>query len=83
MITIVAHFCTQVVKFIFGGRNSGQNAGGKTKERLGIPLKVTNERVNFRLARDPGISAIDSYKPTYEDFSSPEAEMAEARPRRD
>jgi hypothetical protein len=23
-ITIVAHFCTQVVKFIFGGRNSGQ-----------------------------------------------------------
>ena len=24
MITIVAHFCTQVVKLIFGGRNSGQ-----------------------------------------------------------
>jgi len=24
MITIVSHFCTQVVKFIFGGRNSGQ-----------------------------------------------------------
>jgi hypothetical protein len=24
MITIVAHFWMQVVKFIFGGRNSGQ-----------------------------------------------------------
>jgi len=52
MITIVTHFRAQVVKFIFGGRNSGQNAGGKTKERLGVPLKVTNERVDFRLVRD-------------------------------
>jgi hypothetical protein len=32
MITIVAHFGTQVVKFIFGGRNSGQNAAGKKRE---------------------------------------------------
>jgi hypothetical protein len=60
MITIVAHFCTRVVKFIFGGRNSGQNAGGKRKERLSIPLKVTNERVNFRLTRNPGSVAIGS-----------------------
>jgi hypothetical protein len=26
MIAIVAHFCAEVVKFIFDGRNSGQSA---------------------------------------------------------
>jgi hypothetical protein len=29
MITIVTYFRSQVVKFIFAGRNSGQNAEGK------------------------------------------------------
>jgi hypothetical protein len=29
MITIVTYFRSQVVKFIFGGRNSGQNAEEK------------------------------------------------------
>jgi hypothetical protein len=34
MITIVAHFCTQVVRFIFGGRNSGQ--GEKRSDRSAL-----------------------------------------------
>jgi hypothetical protein len=41
MTTIVAHFRAQVVSFIFGGRNTGQNAEGKRKERRGTLLKVT------------------------------------------
>ncbi len=42
MITIVIYFRSQVVIFIFGGRNSGQNA---KKERRRLFLKVADEPV--------------------------------------
>ena len=41
MITIVAYFRAKVVNFIFGGRNTGQNA--ERTEKRGVFLKVADE----------------------------------------
>ena len=42
MITIVTYFRSQVVKFIFGGRNSGQRRNEEGTNEL--PLSDANER---------------------------------------
>ncbi len=58
MITIVAHFRTQVVKFIFGGRNSGQKERKRDQSDIQMPagprtdsLCSSNLTICFRRAR--------------------------------
>jgi hypothetical protein len=59
MITIVAHFCTQVVKFIFGGRNSGQQGREvRSLRHSNAHLARTDSRAAVMWATRPSVAAL-------------------------
>jgi hypothetical protein len=51
MITIVTYFGEQVVKFIFGGRNSGQ----RRKEEDRLPSRDANNGSQEPKKKDPNL----------------------------
>ncbi len=53
----MAHFCTQVVKFIFAGRNSGQQES-ETSPAFKCRRTRTDSRAALRWAARPSIAAL-------------------------